>query len=77
MLPLFKCKGGKENNRDNYRGITIISKIYEMTLVNRLEKYASQNGYFFQIHFGFQEGARCIEASFTILETVNYVLERG
>ena len=27
--------------------------------------------------FGFREGVGCIEASFTILETINHMLERG
>ena len=31
---------------------------------------------FFQMQFGFQEGVRCVEASFTILETINHMLER-
>ena len=29
------------------------------------------------MQFGFQEGSGCIEASFTILETSNHMLERG
>ena len=40
ILLLFKGKGAKTKNKDNYRGITLfptISKIYEMILVNRLE----------------------------------------
>ena len=80
ILPLFKGKGTKANNKDNYRGITLfptISKIYEMILVNRLEKFASQKGYFSQMQFGFQEGVGCVEASLTILETINHMLERG
>ena len=48
-----------------------------MILVNRLEKFASQKGYFSQMQFGFQEGVGCVEASFTILETINHMLERG
>ena len=50
VLRLFKGKGAKANNRDNYRGITLFStlcKIYEMIILNRLEKFASQAGYFF------------------------------
>ena len=51
ILPLFKGKGAKANNRDNYRGITLsstICKIYEMILLNRLEKFAKQKGFFLQ-----------------------------
>ena len=48
-----------------------------MIILNRLEKFASQAGYFSEMKFGFQEGSGCIEASFTILETINHMLERG
>ena len=80
VLNLFKGKGAKANNKDNYRGITLfptLCKIYEMIFLNRLEKFASQAGYFSQMKFGFQEGSGCIEACFTILETINHMLERG
>ena len=80
ILPLFKGKGAKANNKDNYRGITLfptLCKIYEMILLNRLEKYAAQMGFFSEMQFGFQEGVGCNEASFTILETINHMLERG
>ena len=48
-----------------------------MILLNRLEVFAKQKGFFFEMQFGFQEGIGCIEASFTILETINHMLERG
>ena len=50
-------------------------KIYEMILLNRLEKYAAQMGFFSEMQFGFQEGVGCIEAFFTITETINHTLE--
>ena len=80
ILSLFKGKGTKANNKGDYRGITLFSttsKIYEMILVNRLEKFASQKRYFSPMQFGFQERVGCVEASFTILETTNHVLEKG
>ena len=64
ILPLFKDKGVKANNKVNYRGITLFltpCKIYEMVLLNRLEKYAEQRGFFSKMEFGFQEGVDCIE----------------
>ena len=48
-----------------------------MIILNRLEKFASQARYFLEMQFGFQEGSGCIEASFTIIETINHMLERG
>ena len=79
-LTPFQSKGAKASNKDNYHGITLFStlcKIYEMIILNRLEKFASQAGYFSEMQFGFQEGSGSIEASFTILETINHMLERG
>ena len=59
ILPLFKGKGAKANNKDNYRGITLfptLCKIYEMILLNRLDNFASHKGFFSEMQFGFQEG---------------------
>ena len=80
ILLLFKGKGAKANKKDNYQGITLFPtpcKIYEMILLNRLEKFAAKKGYFSELHLGFSEGVGCIEASFTILETINHMLEHG
>ena len=78
ILPLFKDKGVKANNKDNYRGITLfptLCKIYEMVLLNRLEMYAERRGFFSKMQLGFQESVGCIEASFIILETINHIFE--
>ena len=80
ILPLFKGKGVKANNKSNYRGITVfptLTKIYEMVLLNRLEKFACENAYFSNLQFRFYEGVGCLEASFIILESINHMLERG
>ena len=50
-LPLFKGKGTKANNKDNYRGITLFltlfCKIYEMILLlNRLDNFAAHKDFF-------------------------------
>ena len=66
--------------KDNFTGIALFStlcKIYGMVLLNRVENYVSQKGLFSDMQFGFKEGVRCTEASFTILETINHMLERG
>ena len=81
ILPLFKGKGAKANNKDIYRGITLfltLCKIYDgMILLNRLDNFAAHKGFFSEMQFGFQEGMGCTEASFAILETANHMLERG
>ena len=73
ILPLFKGKDLKAYLRDNYRGTTMfltLCKIYEVILLNRIEKFASERNFFSDFQFGFKEGVGCIEASFTILETI-------
>ena len=80
ILPLFKGKGAKDDNKDNYRGITLfptLRKIYEMVLLNRLENFAKYKGIFSDMQFGFREGVGCTEASFTIIEAINHMMERG
>ena len=80
ILPLFNGNGAKAKNKHNYRGITLFltfCRIYEMVLLNRLENFAEQNGLFSFMQFGFKEGLGCTEASFTILETINHMLERA
>ena len=58
-----------------------LCKIYEIVLLNRLENYAKQIRLFSNLQFGFQESVRCPvrcpEASFTILELIYHMLERG
>ena len=58
ILPLFESKGAKANNKDNYREITLfptLCKIYEMILLNRLEKFAIDSEYFSEMQFSFKE----------------------
>ena len=54
-----------------------LSNIYEMVLLDRLEKFACENAYFSNLQFGFQEGVGCLEASFANLESMNHMFERG
>ena len=46
-------------------------------LLKRLENFAEQMGLFSNMQFGFKEGVGCTEASFTILQSINHMLERG
>ena len=52
-----------------------LCKIYEMILLSRLEVSAKQKGFFSEMQFRLQEGIGCIEACFTILETINPMLD--
>ena len=78
-MKVFKGNSAKANTKDNYRGITLfpsLCKIYEMVLLNRLESFAKDKALFSDIQFGFREGVGCTEASFTILEVINHMIER-
>ena len=48
-----------------------------MILLNRLDNFAYHRGFFSEMKFGCQEGVGCTEASFTIPETINRMLELG
>ena len=48
-----------------------------MILPNRLDNFVDHEGIFSEMQFGFQEGVGCTEASLTILETINHMLEHG
>ena len=50
ILPLFKGRGAKANNKDNYRDITMfptLCKIHEMILLSRSEVFAKQKAVLF------------------------------
>ena len=58
ISPLFKDKGTKANNKDNYREITLFPtrcEIYEMILLNRLDNFAAHKRFFPEMQFGLQE----------------------
>ena len=69
--PFSKAKGPKQTIKVTTMETLFptLCKIYEMIIINRLEKFVSQAGYFSEMQFGFQEISGCIKASFTILET--------
>ena len=77
---VFKGKGLKASEKDNYRGITlfpVILKVFEMIILNRLEKFTKDKGYFSHLQLGFKAGTGCTEASFLINEAINHFFERG
>ena len=48
-----------------------------MIILNRLEKFAKDKGYFSDFQFCFKAGTGCMEASFLINEAINHFVERG
>ena len=80
VLPLFKGKGLKASEKDNYRGITLFHvalKVFEMVILKRLEKFAKDENSFSHLQFGFENGTGCIETLFLINEVINHFVERG
>ena len=80
MLPLFKGKGLKAYDKDICGGIAmfpVITKIYEMIVLKRLEDFAISKSYFSPLQSGFKKFVGCLEDSFVISESVNHKLERS
>ena len=55
----------------------VITKIFEMILLKRLEDLARSKSCFSPLQFGFKKSVGCLEASFVISESVNHKLERS
>ena len=79
MLPLFKGKGLKAYDKDNYGGIAMfpVTTVFEMILLKRLEDFARRKNYFLPLQFGFKKSVGYAEASFVSSESVNHKLERS
>ena len=72
ILPLFKGKGAKANNKDIYRGLTLC-EIYEMIFLNRLEKYAAQMGFFLKCSLAFRRVWDALKPHSLLLRNKSYV----
>ena len=76
VRPLIKDKTGDVNNVNNYRGITlipIISKLFELVLLEICERFLSCD----ELPFGFKKEVGCAEASFALRSTIDYLKDRG
>ena len=80
MLPLFKGKDLKAYDKDNYRRIamfSVMTKIFEMISLKKLEDFGGSKSHFSPLQFEFYKSVGCLEASFIISESVNHKLERS
>ena len=75
ILPLFKGNGAKASNKDNYRGITMFP--FSQKSTRWIRKICEREYLFFELTIRIPGGAGCLRASFTILESINHMLERG
>ena len=55
----------------------VITEIFEMILLKRLEDFTRSKSYFSPLQFGFKTSVGCLEASFVVSESVNHKLERS
>ena len=71
IVPLVKVKCGDFLNCDNHRGITIssiISKMFELWMLSKIDKYLVTN----EQQFGLKKGVGCSHAVYTLQNAVNY-----
>jgi len=76
----FPIPKGSKNSvskcSNDYSGIsisTIISKIYEYCLLDKLKSFLNIS----PLQFGFNEGVGCTQVIHTLQKTVDYFIERG
>jgi hypothetical protein len=77
-IPVFKGGNKDKLNKDDYRGITLlptISKLYEMTLMDRAENWFLQK--MDDMQGAGRKGGSCIQTSMILRERVSQNLERG
>ena len=76
LVPLVKDKSGRIEDKANYRVIalsTVMSKVLELILVERMQPYLHTC----DSQFGFKSGLSTTRATFALKETVNYYTKQG
>ena len=71
IIPIIKNTSGDFTDKNNYRPITlssIISKVFEHTIVNRLEEYLWTN----DNQFGFKSGHSTDLCIYALTEFIEY-----
>ena len=56
---------------------SVFCKVFELLLLDHLERIAQEQNYFSDLQFSFSNGVGCIEASYVISESVNQAVEQG
>ena len=75
VLPLITDKTG-DGNVNNYRGITLIpliSKLFELVLIDICEQFLSCD----ELQFGFKQVVRVPEGICSMRDTIDYFKDRG
>jgi hypothetical protein len=75
---LYKGKGDP-TSADSYRGIalcSILAKVYERMLLNRLSKWWSATYHSIQSQFGFRLGSSTLDAVFVLRTLINFVCKK-
>jgi len=75
IIPLVKNNEGNKTSSDNYRGITlstVLSKLFEMLLLNDLQSYLQSDS----LQFGFKKSS-CSHAVFALRSVVEHYCKSG
>jgi len=67
---------GDKTSCDNYRGITlstVLSKVFELVLMNDLQSYLQSN----ELQFGFKRKSSCAHAIFALRSVVDHYCKSG
>ena len=76
IIPIIKNKSGDFTDKNNYRPIALsstISKVFEHTIVNRLEEYLWTN----DNQFGFKSGDSTDICIYALTEFIEYFKSRS
>ena len=79
-IPIYKGGGKDPLDTNNYRGITInsvISKILELLIINRLEPLFMEAGVPHSNQSAYRKQVSCADAIFTTQEVINRYLQEG
>ena len=78
QIPLFKGKNLDSLNRNNYRGITLLTnfnKLFEVLLLGRLESWWNSSGIISPLQGACKKGQSCVHTCLMLQETVSAALE--
>ena len=68
VIPLFK--GGLKESLENYRPISLLSKIFERIIFNRMYNFANKQKILYEKQFGFQKKKSCVDALIEFTELI-------
>ena len=77
IIPICKRQGKDPLLIDSYRGITVLSKIFEIILLQRLLPFLDEQGFPDQLQTAYQNGISYIDATFATQDILSNHLRDG